>query len=292
MRISYNMMYDQSEYNINKQYEEYFKLNEKVSTGKEINRPSDDPISMSNILGYRSTISALDQYQTNIDRGDAWLKATEGALFSAESLIKNARTLAISMDGDNVDQFPIVAAQVEQIAEQLLQIANTSVSGKFLFSGHKTETIPFTMDENFNVTYHGDNNKIKYSVDQTTDVAVNITGQEAFIEGNNAFDALKHLHQALSDDDVNEVGEALEDLNASLEQIVKQWSLTGTMRQRFASSAEQLEQFQFLTEDLMVDTENTDMVKRLTDLAARETAFSAALQTTGMIRNLTLLNYI
>ena len=292
MRISYSMMYDQSEYNINKQYEEYFKLNEKVSTGKEVNRPSDDPIAMGKILGYRSTISALDQYKTNIERGDTWLGFTEGALDQSEKLMVNARTLAISMDGDNVDQFPIIAAQVEQIAEQLLQIANSSVSGKYLFSGHKTETIPFTMDENLNVTYHGDNNKIKYSVDQTTDVEVNITGQETFIEGTNAFDALKHLHQALSDDDVLEVGVALGDLNASIEQIVKQWSLTGTLRQQLDSSDEQIEQFKFLTEDLLVDTENTDMVKRLTDLTAREIAFSAALQTTGMIRNLTLLNYI
>ena len=49
MRISYSMIYDQSEININKQYESYFKLNEKVSTGKEVNRPSDDPLAMGQI---------------------------------------------------------------------------------------------------------------------------------------------------------------------------------------------------------------------------------------------------
>ncbi len=293
MRISYNMMYDQSEYNINKQYEEYFKLNEKVSTGKEINRPSDDPIGMGKILGYRSTISSLDQYSTNIERGTTWLKYTESALAQADELIIQARTLAVQMSsGTNDEQLLQIAPQVEQIAEQLLQIANTSVSGKFIFSGYKTETLPFTMDEDLNVTYHGDNNKIKYSVDETTDVAINITGQETFIEGTNAFDVLKHFHDALADEDLLEVGVALEELDDVLNQIVKNRAVSGTAMKQFESSANLVEQFQFLSEDLLVDTENTDMVKRLTDLTAKETAFSAALQTTGMIRNLTLLNYL
>ena len=189
MRISYTMLYDQSQYNINKQYEEYFRLNEKVTTGKEINRPSDDPIAMGKILGYRSTLSSLEQYQSNVDRGTTWLKYTEAALTQAEELIIKARTLAVQMSsGTNAEQLDVIAPQIKQIAEQLLQITNNSVSGKFIFAGYKTGTLPFTMDENLNVTYHGDNNKIKYSVDETTDVAINITGQETFIEGKNSFD--------------------------------------------------------------------------------------------------------
>jgi len=84
MRISYSMIYDQTEFNINKQYENFFKLNEKVITGKEVNRPSDNPTAMSNILGYRSTISSLEQYETNIERGSTWLRYTEAALTQAE----------------------------------------------------------------------------------------------------------------------------------------------------------------------------------------------------------------
>jgi flagellar hook-associated protein 3 FlgL len=287
------MIYDQTEFNINKQYENFFKLNEKVVTGKEVNRPSDNPIAMSNILGYRSTISSLEQYETNIERGSTWLRYTEAALTQAEELIVSARTLAVQMsNGTNEAQLGIIASQVRQIAEQLLQIANTSVSGKFLFSGHKTETLPFTMDEDLNVTYHGDNNKIKYSIDETTDVAVNISGHEAFIDTNNAFDALKRFHDALIDNNSDEIGVALEEIYASFEQIVKERSLSGTYRTRFDSAASQIEDFKFLTEDLMVATEDTDMVKRFTDLKAAETAFNAALQSSSMITRLSLLNYI
>ena len=293
MRISYSMIYDQTEFNINRQYESFFKLNEKVTTGKEVNRPSDDPIAMSNILGYRSTISSLEQYNTNIERGSAWLKATENALTSAHELMKSAHTLDIQMANDPVaPQRSMIAAQVEQIAEQLLQIANTKSSGKYLFSGHKTETPPFTMDEDLNVTYHGDNNKIKYSIDESTDVAVNISGHEAFMDTNNAFDALKRFHDALIDNNSDEIGVALEEIDASFKQIVKERSIIGTYRTRFDSAATQVEQFKFLTEDLMIDTEDTDMVKRFTDLQAAETAFNAALQSSSMITRLSLLNYI
>jgi flagellar hook-associated protein 3 FlgL len=293
MRISYSMIYDQTEFNINKQYENFFKLNEKVVTGKEVNRPSDNPIAMSNILGYRSTISSLEQYETNIERGSTWLRYTEAALTQAEELIVSARTLAVQMStGTNEAQLGIIASQVRQIAEQLLQIANTSVSGKFLFSGHKTETLPFTMDEDLNVTYHGDNNKIKYSVDETTDVAVNITGHEAFMDGTNAFDVLKKFHKALTNEDYLEVGPSLAELDAAIKQIVEKRAIAGISMTRFESAARQVEQFKFLTEDLMIDTEDTDMVKRFTDLKAAETAFNAALQSSSMITRLSLLNYI
>jgi len=293
MRISYSMIYDQSEFNINKQYETYFKLNEKVSTGKEVNRPSDDPIAMSKILGYRSTISSLEQYETNIERGSTWLRATEAALDQAEDVVESARNLAEQMStATNQSQLDIGASQARQIAEQLLQVANSSVSGKYLFSGHKSETLPFTMDEDLNVTYHGDNNKIKYSIDETTDVAVNITGHETFMEGTNAFDVLKKFHKALSNGNYLEVGPPLEELGSAIEQIVKKWSTVGTSITRFESSAKQVEKFKFLTEDLMVDTENTDMVKRLTDLQAHQTAFNAALQSSAVITKLSLLNFI
>ena len=291
MRISYSMIYDQTEFNINRQYESFFKLNEKLTTGKEVNRPSDDPIAMSNILGYRSTISSLEQYETNIERGNSWLRYTEAALTQAEDLVKNAHTLAVQMStGTNEAQLEIIAPQVRQIAEQLLQVTNTSLSGKFLFSGHKTETIPFTMDEDLNVTYHGDNNKIKYSVDETTDVVVNITGHETFMEGTNAFDVLKVFHNALTNGDALEI--PVEELDAAFEQIVEKRAIVGTSMTRFESAARQVEQFKFLTEDLMIATEDTDMVKRFTDLQAAETAFNAALQSSSMITRLSLLNYI
>ena len=291
MRISYSMIYDQTEFNINRQYESFYKLNEKVTTGKEVNRPSDNPIAMSNILGYRSTISSLEQYETNIERGNSWLRYTEAALTQAEDLVKSAHTLAVQMStGTNEAQLEIIAPQVRQIAEQLLQVTNTSLSGKFLFSGHKTETLPFTMDADLNVTYHGDNNKIKYSVDETTDVAVNITGHETFMEGTNAFDVLKKFHDALTNGDALEI--PVEELDAAFEQIVEKRAIVGTSMTRFESAARQVEQFKFLTEDLMIATEDTDMVKRFTDLQAAETAFNAALQSSSMITRLTLLNYI
>ncbi len=293
MRISYSMIYDQTEFNINKQYENFFKLNEKVVTGKEVNRPSDNPIAMSNILGYRSTISSLEQYETNIERGETWLRATETALTHAEKVVVSAHLLAINMgDGNNQAQLKIIASQVRQMAEQLLQVANSSVNGKFLFSGHKTETLPFTMDEDLNVTYHGDNNKIKYSVDETTDVAVNITGHEAFMEGANVFDVLKKFHKALTGGNYLDVGPSIDELNAAIEQIVEKWSITGTFMNRFDSAKDQVIQFKNLTEDLMIATEDTDMVKRFTDLKAAETAFNAALQSSSMITRLSLLNYI
>ena len=61
MRISNNMLASNITANLFKQNTLMYKTQEMIVSGKRINRPSDDPIGMSNIMGYRSTISSLDQ---------------------------------------------------------------------------------------------------------------------------------------------------------------------------------------------------------------------------------------
>jgi len=182
-------------------------------------------LSTINISEYDEQVSgdcAPTSGEINVNLCKTWLKYTDSSLIQAHELIVNARTLAIQMaNSTNEEQLEVIALQVEHISEQLLQIANTTGLGMFIFSGSKTETLPFTMDENLNVIYHGDNNKIIYSIDETTDVSINITGQEAFIDGTNTFDVLKHFYQALSDGDLLEVAEVLEELELSQDQLVE-----------------------------------------------------------------------
>ena len=101
-----------------------------------------------------------------------------------------------------------------------------------------------------------------------------------------------NFHKALTNENYLEVGPPLEELDAAIKQIVTKRSITGTSMQQLESAARQVEQFKFMTEDLIVDTEDTDMVKRLTELQSREIAFNAALKSSSVITKLSLLNFI
>ena len=94
MRVTNKMMFEQSNIYINRQYEQLYLINEKVSSGKRVNRPSDDPIGSGKILGYRSLVSSLEQYEKNIETGATWLSYTESALSNAEQVFMDAKVLA------------------------------------------------------------------------------------------------------------------------------------------------------------------------------------------------------
>ncbi len=294
MRVTLNMIYGQSVYNLNNQYEQFFKQNKIVSSGKRINSPSDDPVDMVKILGLRSLGKSLDQYKKNIDNGTTWLRYTESALSSAEKIFVDAKVLAEQMATGTYskEQRQLLSVQAEQLFEQLMQVGNTKIVDKYLFSGYKTDTKTFTKDTNFNIEYHGDDNNIKVSISQSTRVAINTTGQRAFLDKTNVFDVLRGLHAALQNDDQEAVQNALPQINDALKQIVKERSIVGTSINQMESAEIMNESFDFKTEELLSDTEDADILNAVTELEERELVFQATLKSTAMITGLSLLNYI
>ena len=52
--------------NIHQQASDILKAQQQIASQKRINKISDDPIGMGQVLGYRSKIAAIEQYQENI----------------------------------------------------------------------------------------------------------------------------------------------------------------------------------------------------------------------------------
>ncbi len=294
MRITNRMMFDQQILNINKRYEDMFELNEKVATGKRVNRPSDDPVDAGKILGYRSLISSIEQYERNIDTGSTWLKYTESALGEAEKVFIEAKTLAEQMATGTYsqEQRDMLSSQAEQLYDQLVQIANTKVVDRYIFSGFKTDTQPFERDSDFNISYSGDNNDIKITIQQNVDVTINSTGQSAFLDDKNVFNVLRDLRDALDANDQDRVGELLPEIDEAMNKIITERAYVGTSLHQMEAAEKLLQEYGFSTEELLSETEDTDLVEAVTELTAQEMAFEATLQSTSMVTRLTLVNFL
>ncbi|MFC1591861.1 flagellar hook-associated protein FlgL [Thermodesulfobacteriota bacterium] len=294
MRVSSTMIFNQSVYNLNQRQETFFDLNEKVSTGKRVNRPSDDPIDAGRILGYRTLLDSIAQYQRNIDNGVTWLTYTESSLGDAERVFNDAKVLAEQMATGSytAEQRDMLVGQAEQLFEHLMQVGNTKVVDRYIFSGFKTDSQTFTRDNNFNVQYHGDNSKIKITVKQNVNFAVNTTGQRAFLDGKNLFNILRDLRNALETNDQEAIGDILPEIDEALTQLSKERAAVGTSMNEMEATKFILEEFSLATEALLSTTEDTDMIEAVTDLSTHEVAFEAALKSTSLITSLSLVNYV
>ncbi|MFQ5559401.1 MAG: flagellar hook-associated protein FlgL [Nitrospinota bacterium] len=145
-RVTTNFLFDSNLFNIFKNNLEVFKAQEKIGSGKRLNRPSDDPVAQSQSLRFNTAISINKQYLSNTEQGISTLNVADAALNGIGGLLARAKELALSQASApaSADSRKIVAEEVENIINQVVQLGNTSENGNFVFSGIDRTTRPFT----------------------------------------------------------------------------------------------------------------------------------------------------
>jgi len=148
MRVSSRGLY----YNVNLQLgsiaEQLKQINEQIASQKRINKPSDDPIGITQALRLKKVLSQIGQYGKNIQHGQSWLSITDSALQTVNGLIVRGKEIANQMSTGtyNGDQRSNAAQEIKNIIAQLVQLGNTKLTGRYIFSGYQEDTASFTDD--------------------------------------------------------------------------------------------------------------------------------------------------
>lgn len=148
MRITNKMMTNNVMYNINGNKNQMSTLENQYSTGKKIQKPSDDPIIAVRALKLRTNLSELTQYvEKNIPDALAWMDTTEGALGVVNEILRKMNTYCNQGANDPLtarDRDSIVT-NLEELKQQIYQEGNSNYAGRYVFSGYKTDT-PLVFD--------------------------------------------------------------------------------------------------------------------------------------------------
>ena len=174
MRVTDNMKYYSAIKNVNGLQKGYHDLLEKLASQKRINRPSDDPTGMMKVLDCRQTLAAIEQYQSNIERGTTWISVTEKTLTGIIDLLSNVQVIAGNYGTETDAVRAISGRQVQDLREQIHSLANSSLGGNYLFSGSMVGTEPFSDTQQSAETEAGMGAKNVY--DKTISVSGTYTG--------------------------------------------------------------------------------------------------------------------
>ncbi|MEK7747685.1 MAG: flagellar hook-associated protein FlgL [Nitrospirota bacterium] len=157
MRITERMIFNSGMRGLQFNAAAVLKAQERVSSGKKVLLPSDDPVSASRILNFNKTISQIDQHVRNSFRAEDTLLVTDSALESVQALIGQASARAVEMvnASRNADDRKIVAIEIGQIFEQIAALSNTTHEGQTIFSGDKVKTAPFDFEKAWHGKYVG-----------------------------------------------------------------------------------------------------------------------------------------
>ena len=194
MRITENMLTFNYLNSLNKALERQSSLQEQMSDGKAIHRPSDDPIKTIRSLRFNTNLSMNQQYTQNIKDAQSWMESTDAAMTDTSSMLIRVQELAVKAGGNNNDtSYKALATEIDGIINHMVQVGNTQVGDRYIFSGQKDKTQPFerkTITDAVTglpkdvVVYKGDMNKISMPVQpgvaSPNQDSVNVTGEQVF----------------------------------------------------------------------------------------------------------------
>ena len=214
-----------------------------VSSGLRVGLPSDDPSAVPSILKTQSEIARNNQAQTNLNQVKTELQNGDSALQQAVALVEKAITLA-SQAGSTVDgdtQIANLAAQVQGIQQQLVNLSNTSVGGRYIFSGDSDQQAAYALDST------QPNGVQQLAAAKSTQVITDangnplwtpMTAQDIFDSGSggNVFAAVNGLLTALQNNDSAAAGASVASLNTADDYLNQQLGLIGIAETRVADS--------------------------------------------------------
>ncbi|PIJ51929.1 flagellar hook-filament junction protein FlgL [Erwinia sp. OLTSP20] len=184
MRLSTNMIYQQQTNGVLNAQSSWLEVGKQLSTGKRVINPSDDPISASNAVMLNQAQAQGSQYASARNFASQRISTEENTLKQVTNLVSDAQTILVAANNGTLsdDDRASYATQLKGLRDQILNQANsTDGNGRYVFAGYKSDSAPFTMDDNGNVTYRGGNTAISQQVDANRSVITNHTGAQVFM---------------------------------------------------------------------------------------------------------------
>lgn len=274
------------------------KYQEKITTGKEINRASDDPAGARKVLSLRSEGLKLEQYSKNIISSIQSLEFTTSTLNGAADFLARAQELAIQGVNGATDQEgrDAVASEINGILESMLQVANTSRMGRYIFAGTKTTTTPFEVTRNSagdisGVTYNGNREKIKYPVGPGFSSQVNQPGEEVFMD-NNLLASIISLRDNLANGAVNLALDNLGDIKDAYTDVTQFISKSGAVASALEFSDNRIADTKVALQATLGDLEGADLAEIVLKLKEQEGILQAALASGMFMLNTSILDYM
>ena len=178
MRVTSFMLYKQFANSLSKNLSRLGTVQEQISSGKKLTKPSDDVIALRGAMAYRVSINSIQQYSRNIDEGVSMLALSESALSSTTSIINRARELALSESSDTAtaETRDMTSYELQNLFNELIDIGNTKLKDRYIFSGYLSSTKSFSTTG----AYQGDSNNIVTYTSEGITSKINVTGDSAF----------------------------------------------------------------------------------------------------------------
>jgi flagellin-like hook-associated protein FlgL len=158
-----------------------FRLQTQISSGKRLQLPSDDASAALRGINLQRLLDRKAQIRTNVQASVSYLGSAETSIrdISGELIKLRADTVGVAGTVTPQSDRDAVIKILDGVMEVLVNAANTKLQGRYLFSGSRSQDLPYEFDGKY-VAYHGNEGVLRSYVDLERLFETNLAGTEVF----------------------------------------------------------------------------------------------------------------
>lgn len=291
IRVTQNMVTNRSLTSLQAGLDRLAQTQEKLSTGKNLNRPSDSPTDATTSMKIRVQLAETQQHVRNAQNGLGWLDVTDTTLSGMADNLRRVSELALQGANASITgtTSAALATEVAQIREGLLAQANTTYLDRPIFGGVTSGTQAFDATG----TYVGADAPVQRSVADGVKVRIDVSGTTVVgPNGANLFDDLAALESALRLGDKAAIQAGIAAITDRQRAVSDAQAAVGASYNR-VDAAERKGQDALVTlRSALSEVEDTDLPKAMVDLQMHEVAYQAALASTARVMQPSLVDFL
>ncbi|MNK59573.1 Flagellin [compost metagenome] len=305
LRITSNMMNSQMMLNLNRNAQAMNNTQNQLATGRKLNKPSDDPVGITYSLRYRGELASNEQYTKNVDSALSWLDFNDTVLEQTGSVIQRLRELTVQAATGSNPQSALdsINKEVGQLKEQMIDIANSKLNGKYIFNGEAFDRMPYdfpkntdgTSDTSSLSTLTTDTGLINYSVGDSVQMPINLTGTDVFGKGTdstNIFNIMDTLSAALTSGNAAGISAHLDQIDQRMETVLTSRADLGAKTNRIELMQSRLGDLNTNLTDLQSKTEDADYAELIMRSKVQENIYNASLSAGSKIIQPSLVDFL
>ena len=295
---------------------------EQLSTGFQINQPSDNPYGAALAISLNGQVAAYGAYQSNVSQGTAWVESASTSLESIQQATQTVRSLVVEGANGTMSSNDLqdAAQEVMQYMAQIKQSADAQYNGSYIFSGDNVSAEPWqptatAADPPGEDTYAGNQNAISYAIGPSTQIKVNANlysvmgngntgGTAAASSGGGAVNAdgsgglLATLRSIYNDmtgtagGTQNDLQNQLKNLDTNISSLEGIQASVGATQDSLQMASTRLTALSTSAQTDAGNVQDTDMAKATVAFSTEQAGYQAALQSAADIIQTSLLNFL
>lgn len=269
-------------------------LQAKLSSGKQITTPSDDPSGTVRALQLRADLSRGTAYDSSSTDALGWMTASDTAYKQIVTLTQSAQTLVVqglNTGASTGSSAGAIADQIDSIRKSLISVANTTYNGRPVFGGTTAGATAYDASG----SYVGDSGAVMRAVGPQSTVQINQTGSQVFGDtttGSDLFTLLGNISTALRGGDSAALSTDLGSLGSALATVSSAQATEGATYKRVQTTQTAQATTTLSTQSQLSDIQDIDIAQMAVQVTTANTNYQAALQTMASIRQTSLLDFL